>query len=72
MEIGLIYKPERLLSRNAKIGSGLIMLNAKEKLIDEQPNYRVMNHHRLWETDCLTSQSFDAGSQRQVFALQTL
>ena len=48
------------------------MLNAKEKLIDEQSNYRVMNHHRLGKADCLPSQSFDARPQRQVLTFQTL
>ena len=59
-------------TNNEFLGDGSIMLNAKEKLIDEQPNYRVVNHHRLRKTDCLPSQPFDARAQRQVLALQTL
>ena len=69
-----LYKDRNKVERffNKLKGNGSIMLNAKEKLIDEQPNHRVMNHHRLRETDCLPSQPFDARAQRQVLALQTL
>lgn len=48
------------------------MLAAEEKRIDQQPDHRLVNHHRLEEANRLAGQPLDARLQWEMLALRTL